>query len=122
MNATQVEKAVRAALAEVDDPELGVNIVDLGLVRSIALGPGSIDIVLIMTTPTCPMGGFIAQSAAAAVERRLGPDWDVAVTLDRDARWSPSLAAFDVTAGFERKPFRIAEAFRTGIARLFGAS
>lgn len=122
MNATNVEKAVRVALSEVDDPELGVNIVDLGLVRSIAVGPDSIDIVLMMTTPTCPMGGFIAQSAAAAVERRLGPDREVTVTLDRDARWSPSLAAFDVTAGFERKPSRLVEAFRTGIARLFGAS
>jgi len=121
-NADVVEREVRAALSQVDDPELGINIVDLGLVRSISVEKVRVGIVLMMTTPTCPLGGFIAQCATVAVEERLGPEWDVTVVLDREAKWRPNLAALDVTTGFQRKPLRIVAAFRTGIARLFSVS
>jgi metal-sulfur cluster biosynthetic enzyme len=48
---------ILAALKAVIDPELGINIVDLGLVYHAARTANEIDIELTMTTPACPLGG-----------------------------------------------------------------
>jgi metal-sulfur cluster biosynthetic enzyme len=61
------EEAVRAALSEVIDPELGYNIVDLGLVYHIGVADGMIEVEMTMTTPGCPAQDFIV----TGVERRL---------------------------------------------------
>jgi metal-sulfur cluster biosynthetic enzyme len=94
------EASILAALATVDDPELGVSIVDLGLVRDIACMPGHIRITLGMTTPTCPLGGLIAETASIAVKEIAAPQTDVEVTLDRAFRWTPDLAAPHVRQRF----------------------
>jgi len=117
-----LEREILAALGEVDDPELGVSIVDLGLVASCGIDGDQVSIVLMMTTPTCPLGGLIAETAAVAVGKRLGSDYAVRVTVDRQATWSPDMAAPDVRARFERKPSRISAALRAGFQRLVGAS
>ena len=50
---------VEKVLTEVIDPELGVNMVDLGLLYEINISPENhIDIVMTLTTPGCPLGGF----------------------------------------------------------------
>ncbi|MFN4167955.1 MAG: metal-sulfur cluster assembly factor [Pannonibacter phragmitetus] len=94
------EASILAALSTVDDPELGVSIVDLGLVREIACTPGRIRITLGMTTPTCPLGGLIAETASIAVEEIAAPQTEVEVTLDRAFRWTPDLAAPHVRQRF----------------------
>lgn len=55
------EEVVRELLHDVIDPELGVNIVDLGLVREIGLdaASGHVDITMTLTTPACPLGPYI---------------------------------------------------------------
>lgn len=116
-----LEREILGALGEVDDPELGVNIVDLGLVVSCAIDGDQISIGLMMTTPTCPLGGLIAETAAVAVGKRLGPDYAVRVTVDRQALWSPDMAAPEVRTRFERKPTGIGAALRAGLRRLTGA-
>jgi len=117
-----IEAEVLAALRAVDDPELGVNIVDLGLVISCEIGPGEVSITLMVTTPTCPLGGLIAKRAAVAVGKRLGPDHTVHVKIERDALWSPELAAPEVRTRFAPKPFRPLSTVRTWLSRLAGAS
>lgn len=117
-----VEGEILAALREVDDPELGVDIVALGLVVSIDVVGDEVFVVLAMTTPTCPLGGLIAETAAVAVGRRLGPAYAVRVTVDRKAAWSPEYAAPDVRAHFERRPSRLLTAVRSGLSRLMGAA
>jgi metal-sulfur cluster biosynthetic enzyme len=57
------------ALQEVLDPELGVNVVDLGLVYEVDVGPGAVEVVLTMTSPACPMVAQLARDAEAAVRR-----------------------------------------------------
>ena len=53
------ENDVKAVLAEVIDPELGVNMVDLGLLYEINISnENHVDIVMTLTTPGCPLGSF----------------------------------------------------------------
>ncbi|MCB8836777.1 metal-sulfur cluster assembly factor [Aurantimonas sp. VKM B-3413] len=114
-----VENTVRRALRTVDDPELGVNVVDLGLVRSVAIDEDRVDIVMMMTTPTCPIGSLIAETAKVAVESRIGGNWRVSVSLDRSAEWSPALASPEVRAHFEPHPSAVAGALKAAFSRLF---
>ena len=75
------------ALYEVYDPELGVNVVDLGLVYDVEVQGGAVDVAMTMTTPGCPMHEAITEGAQAAVEAVAGvrqarihvvwtPPWD----------------------------------------------
>lgn len=47
------------------DPELGISVVDLGLVYRLEADAGAIDVDLTMTTPACPLGEHIARQAEA---------------------------------------------------------
>lgn len=80
---------VREQLREVIDPELGVNIVDLGLVYEIAIdGGGLVTLEMTLTTPGCPLGGFlddeIRRCLAALPQVR-----DVRLALVWDPPWAP---------------------------------
>lgn len=84
--------AVTAALHDVYDPEIPINIVDLGLVYRceevpLADGRRRIEIDMTMTAPGCGMGDVIARDAAAAILRVAGVD-DVDVTIVWDPPWS----------------------------------
>ncbi|MCX6028120.1 MAG: Mrp/NBP35 family ATP-binding protein [Chloroflexi bacterium] len=61
------EHEVRAALAAVMDPELGRNIVDLGMVRDVALADGRVTFTLALTTLACPLKEQIERNARLAV-------------------------------------------------------
>lgn len=52
------KKSVTNVLTEVIDPELNVNMVDLGLLYDIRINDGHIDVVMTLTTPGCPLGSF----------------------------------------------------------------
>ena len=56
------EASVTELLREVIDPELGINIVDLGLLRGVAVAPGgAVRVVTTLTTPACPLGPYITE-------------------------------------------------------------
>jgi metal-sulfur cluster biosynthetic enzyme len=80
------ELAILDALRAVVDPEIGMNVVELALIKQILLGPDSTEIKMILTTPFCPYAGsMIAQvkeQAESVVEH------DVKVTLLAE-RWDP---------------------------------
>jgi metal-sulfur cluster biosynthetic enzyme len=59
---------VIAALKTVKDPELGVNVVDLGLVYTVEVQGPLIDVEMTLTSPACPAGPQILRDAVAAVE------------------------------------------------------
>ncbi len=53
---------VTELLHDVIDPELGVNIVDLGLLRHVDIAPdGAVGIVMTLTTPACPLGPYLTE-------------------------------------------------------------
>jgi metal-sulfur cluster biosynthetic enzyme len=68
---TEKEQEVWGALAHVVDPELHMNIVDLGLVYKIEVDGGSAHIEMTLTSPGCPFGPYLlhqVNEAASAVE------------------------------------------------------
>jgi metal-sulfur cluster biosynthetic enzyme len=85
------ESAVRDALAEVVDPEAGMNIVDLGLVYRVEAGAGGIAVDMTMTTPACPVADLLVEQATAAIVRIVPPGTPVTVRLVWEPIWNPSL-------------------------------
>ena len=82
------EDVVRAALRRVKDPELNLNIVDLGLVYGIAVEGPKVTINMSLTSPGCPSGPEIMTAAEQQVRALDGVE-DVAVNLVWDPMWSP---------------------------------
>lgn len=77
------------ALRGVIDPEIGLDIVDLGLVERLEISDDGIRIGLIMTTPACPQGDLLRRQAEAAVAERSGGGLRVTVDVLADPLWSP---------------------------------
>ena len=83
------EERVSAALRSVDDPEVGMNIVDLGLVHRVDITPERVRVELTMTTPACPMGDLITDNARRAVAAALPQDLAIEVVLVWEPPWTP---------------------------------
>jgi metal-sulfur cluster biosynthetic enzyme len=89
--ALPTEEAVREALRSVDDPEVGMSIVELGLVYRIDVAPERVHVEMTMTTPACPMGGLITDNAHRAVAAVLPEGVDVDIELVWEPPWTPDL-------------------------------
>lgn len=77
------------ALRQVIDPEVGINIVDLGLVYGLKQTDDAVKLDLTMTSPACPMGESIAAEAQFVLEEILPPDTSVEINLVWEPAWSP---------------------------------
>lgn len=77
------------ALAQVSDPEIGESIVDLGLVERLQITPSAIDLTLVLTSPTCPMGDAIAEDAWQALQG-VFPGREISVSEAEGVAWDPS--------------------------------
>jgi metal-sulfur cluster biosynthetic enzyme len=78
-----------AALRSVIDPELGLNIVDLGLVYKAERSNDAIHVELTMTTPACPLGEMIVQEIKGVLADRFPNVADASVKIVWDPPWSP---------------------------------
>lgn len=85
------EEVVRDALRGVIDPEVGMNVVDLGLVYGIEIAPNRVRVSMTMTTPACPMGSMITEDAREAIRDIVPEAVEVDVQLVWDPPWSPAL-------------------------------
>jgi metal-sulfur cluster biosynthetic enzyme len=85
------EAVVQEALKDVIDPELGYNIVDLGLVYGITIDGTAVDVVMTMTTPGCPVSESLPEEARAAVRRATADRLPVDVRVVWDPPWDPSM-------------------------------
>lgn len=90
LSLTLDEATVLNALRQVIDPEIGCNIVDLGLVYSIDIRDGHVTVVMTLTTPGCPMHDSIAGGVSAVVQS-LEPVEDVDVQVVWDPPWNPAM-------------------------------
>ena len=77
------------ALGAVNDPEIGESIVDLGLVERLDITPQRVELALVFTSPTCPMGDAIADEAWQALQQAF-PDREVQVEEALGVPWDPS--------------------------------
>ena len=85
------EAAVLEALKDVIDPELGVNVVDLGLIYEVAIDGNDIHITMTLTTPGCPLHESIAEAVDQVLRLMLPGVGGVAVDLVWDPPWTPAL-------------------------------
>lgn len=79
---------IQTALKKCLDPELGINIIDLGLVYDIAITPRKVTIVMTLTTPGCPLLPYFQQDIEQRVKTASGTK-QVDITLTFDPPWTP---------------------------------
>lgn len=97
------KEQVLEALEQVYDPEIPVDIVNLGLVYDVAIEDGIVRLRMTMTSAGCPVGDYLAQEAKRAVEALDGVE-AVGVELVWDPPWSPERMSPEArkTLGWER--------------------
>jgi len=85
---SQQEIAVRSALETVMDPEIGLSVIDLGLIREVTITPGRTLIRMMLTTPFCPYAGQMMADVKGAAQSVVPQDTEVDLMPDP---WSPDL-------------------------------
>ncbi len=73
---------LRTALQEVKDPELGVSVIELGLIRNVTITPDQAIIKMILTTPYCPYGPAMMEITRSKAEEALGRTTNVELSLE----------------------------------------
>lgn len=81
------DQEVRGALKRVVDPEVGIDIVEMGLIYGIELGE-TIRITMTLTSPACPTGTLLMEEAQQAVES-IAPGVKVEVVCVWEPPWEP---------------------------------
>ena len=79
---------IREALEEIVDPEINLNIIELGLVREIDQGSTPQMVRMLLTTPFCPYAPEIVAQVKAVTERVTGKPAEVEILADP---WTPEL-------------------------------
>jgi FeS assembly SUF system protein len=93
--ATITREDVLEKLKEVYDPEIPVNVVDLGLIYGVEVNDGNeVHVLMTLTAPGCGMGPYIAQQAEWAVSELDGLE-DVTVEMVFDPPWTPDMLTED---------------------------
>ena len=82
------ESEIREALRAVIDPEIGMNIIELGLVRELDVQPDSLHLVMILTTPFCPYGPQMLEQTRFVAEQASGLPTTIEVGTEL---WDPSM-------------------------------
>jgi metal-sulfur cluster biosynthetic enzyme len=89
------EELVREALKEVYDPEIGVNIVDLGLVYEVEVEDGEVVVTMTLTTPMCPLGPVIESEVNSALVGPIPGITAARVNLVWTPPWQPAMMSED---------------------------
>lgn len=69
----ELAEKVKVGLAEVIDPEIGLNVIQLGLIRNVRIEPENADISMILTTPFCPYGPAMIEAIRQKAESSIKP-------------------------------------------------
>lgn len=88
------EEQVLDALKQVYDPEIPVDIVNLGLVYGVSIEDGIVRVKMATTSPGCPVGDFLAQEAKRVVRTLDGVD-AVGVEFAWAPPWTPEMMSAD---------------------------
>ena len=88
------EEQIMERLAAVEDPEIRMSIVELGLIYGTEYADGKITVTMTLTSPGCPLGGLIQGQAYHVLKDLPGVD-DVEVKITFTPRWDPRTMASD---------------------------
>lgn len=98
INAAQVtEEDVREALRGVLDPELHLDVVALGLIRSVDVDNTPVLVRMLLTTPFCPYGPWLVQQVKETSEKATGREAKVEVLPEQ---WNPEMMEDPTLLGF----------------------
>jgi metal-sulfur cluster biosynthetic enzyme len=100
MTSMPADETVREALRQVDDPEAGMNIVDLGLVYGVAVAADAVQVDLTMTSAACPLADVIIERVRNVIAEIVPEGTAVDVRLVWDPPWTP-----DKMSGIAREHF-----------------
>jgi metal-sulfur cluster biosynthetic enzyme len=78
----EIVESLKASLSEVVDPEIGLNIVQLGLVRDVIVNEDSALVKMILTTPFCPYGPSMLESTRQKAEEALKMDTHIDLGME----------------------------------------
>jgi len=84
----ELAEITRKALREVADPEIGISVIELGLVRDLVIELDSAQLIMIMTSPFCPYAPALLEMARLKAESVLKRDTKVEYLMDM---WDPSM-------------------------------
>jgi metal-sulfur cluster biosynthetic enzyme len=82
---------VLATLRHIIDPEIGINVVDLGLVYEVRRQDGHVHVVMTMTTAACPLGESITEEVRTTIRQHVRDVTSVSVDLVWEPPWQPSM-------------------------------
>jgi len=83
------EKQIKEALRQVIDPEIGMDVVTLGMIRQINIGEeGDVEVKMVLTAPFCPLASYLVEQVQMVASSVPGVK-EAKVTL-LDERWDPS--------------------------------
>jgi len=82
------EEKVHNALYSVIDPELGIDVVNLGLIYGIDIDDNTVTVTMTLTTPGCPLHESMSSAVYNAI-RTLDPGTEVKINLIWDPPWTP---------------------------------
>ena len=85
------EHDIREALRQVLDPEIGVNIVDLGLVYRIEVDGRRVRIAMTMTSPACPLADYLKDLVTSAIRDHVPDVEDVDIAVEWEPPWDPDM-------------------------------
>ena len=83
------ERQVIEKLKHCIDPELGINIVDLGLVYSVGIDDSRVNVLMTLTTPGCPLDSYFVKDITDKLKTLKGVK-DVSVEMTFEPPWSPT--------------------------------
>jgi len=86
-----MNQQVLEALRQVIDPELGINVVDLGLIYSAELQDGRAKVSMTMTTPGCPVVDEMQETAESAIWRLVPGVQEVDIEVVWSPAWRPTM-------------------------------
>ncbi len=84
----KLAEQAKDALCDVVDPEIGLNIIELGLVRDVSINNDEAHVVMILTTPFCPYGPALLEMARKKVEEALSLPTTIEVGMEM---WDPTM-------------------------------
>jgi metal-sulfur cluster biosynthetic enzyme len=84
----KTEEGLREALRVVIDPEIGMNVVELGLVRQVEIEETRGHVVMIMTTPFCPYAPQLLEQTRRTAQEYIGAPTTIEMGLEM---WDPTM-------------------------------
>jgi len=94
---SQQELGIRSALETVMDPEIGLSVIDLGLIRTVSVAPGRTHIEMLLTTPFCPYAPQMLADVKGAAMSVVDQETQVDILPDA---WNPQMMPDPGLLGF----------------------